>query len=293
MECVPNVSEGRRAEVIDRLAGAVATAAGCCLLDVHSDVDHNRSVFTFAGDPGAAQAGALALAAIAVELVDMRRQDGVHPRFGAVDVIPFVPLQGLDMAACVELARDTARLLAEARALPVYLFAEAAAPGRPDRLADIRRGGFEALIGGRSALRPDFGPQTAHPTAGAVCVGARDGLVAFNLLLDSREVSVARRVAAMVRESGNGLSGVQAIGLYLPSRDHAQVSMNLLDTDTTPVAAAVDAVRRAAGLLGARVVEAELVDLAPRTALEDLPADIPGMPGVEASIESRLEGCGR
>ena len=293
VECVPNVSEGRRPEVVAALGRTIARVPGCCLLDVHSDIDHNRSVYTFAGAPAAVLAGVLALAADVVEMVDMRHQDGVHPRIGALDVVPFVPLAGVDMQACVTLAREAGRALAAAHELPIFLYAEAADPGRPDTLATIRRGGFEGIAAaGRAPLAADFGPLTAHNSAGATSVGARDLMVAFNLVLDTREVVVARRVAAMIRESGNGLSGVQAIGLYLPSRDHAQVSMNLLDYRTTSLDALVGAVRRAAASQGATVVEAELVGLAPRQALTGAAlVDLRGMPDDSRSIETRLAAC--
>ena len=293
VECVPNVSEGRRPEVVAALGRTIARVPGCCLLDVHSDIDHNRSVYTFAGTPAAVLAGVLALAADVVEMVDMRQQDGVHPRIGALDVVPFVPLSGVDMQACVTLAREAGRALAAAQELPIFLYAEAADPGRPDTLATIRRGGFEGIAAvGRVPLTSDFGPAKAHFSAGATSVGARELMVAFNLVLDTREVVVARRVAAMVRESGNGLSGVQAIGLYLPSRDHAQVSMNLLDYRTTSLDALVEAVRRAAVTQGATVVEAELVGLAPRQALTGAAlVDLPGMPDDSRSIETRLAAC--
>jgi len=294
VECVPNVSEGRRPDVIAALGRAIARVPGCCLLDVHSDIDHNRSVFTFAGSPAAVLDGVLALAADVVEMVDMRHQDGVHPRIGALDVVPFVPLAGTDMQACVTLAREAGRALAAAQGLPIFLYAEAADPGRPDTLAMIRRGGFEGIAAvGRAPLASDFGPARAHASAGATSVGAREVMVAFNLLLDTREVAVARRVAAMVRESSNGLSGVQAIGLYLPSRDHAQVSMNLLDYQTTSLDALVNAVRRAAATQDATAVEAELVGLAPREALAGAAlVDLPGMPDDSHSIEARLAACG-
>ncbi|GAC1334112.1 MAG: glutamate formimidoyltransferase [Candidatus Dormibacteria bacterium] len=295
VECVPNVSEGRNASVVAALGRSIERVPGCCLLDVHSDIDHNRSVFTFAGTPDAVRAGVLALATDVMEMVDMRHHEGVHPRIGALDVVPVVPLAGMDMAGCVVLAREIGAALARAHHLPIYLYAEAAEPGRPDGLATFRRGGFEALASAATLPeRPDYGPLTAHPSAGVTSVGARDPLLAFNLLLDSRELNVARRVAALVRESNNGLSGVQAIGLYLPSRDHAQVSMNLLDHRVTPLVALVEAVRRAAAALGAEVVEAELVGLAPEAALVGAAAvTLPGMPDRTRSIENRLSLCRR
>lgn len=289
---MPNFSEGRRAEVIEHLVASVAATPGCCVLDLHSDPDHNRSVLTFAGAPAAVRAGALALATEAVQLVDLRRHSGVHPRIGAIDVIPFVPLEGAGLDLCVRLARETGQALAAAHGVPVFLYGAAAPGGAVRTLAGLRAGGFEALVAGGLRLAPDFGPPDVHPTAGAVAVGARLPLIAFNLLLDTADAAVARRVARAVRESSGGLAAVQALGLYLPRRGAAQVSMNLLDYRRTSISVLLQAVRDAAQRGGSRVVAAELVGLAPAAALEGLdPGALPGLPDQSRSIESRLAAC--
>ena len=289
---MPNVSEGRRAEVIDRLAATVEASPGCCLLDVHSDADHNRSVLTFAGAPVAVKAGALALTAETIRLVDLRRHTGVHPRIGAIDVIPFVPLEGAELDLCVRLARETASEMAAAHGVPVYLYGAASRDGEARTLARLRVGGFEAVVAGGLRLAPDFGPTVVHPTAGAVAVGARLPLIAFNLLLDTADVAVARRVARAVRESSGGLAAVQALGLFLPRRRTSQVSMNLLDYRRTSIIEVVRAVSDAARQDGSRVVAAELVGLAPSAALEGLDQGVlPGLPDQSRSIESRLAAC--
>jgi glutamate formiminotransferase len=281
--------------VIAELRGAIEVVPGCCLLDVHSDADHNRSVFTFAGTPGVVEAAALSLAGVAVARIDLRQHHGTHPRMGAIDVVPFIPLSGIDLAGCCLLAERVGARLAADLAVPAYLYGEAARPGRPRVLTDLRRGGFEALTAAPWLLQsPDFGPDAAHPTAGAVAVGARGPLVAFNLLLDTADVDIARRVAAAVRESSGGLAAVQALGMFLPSRGRAQVSTNLLDHARTSIGTLVAAVRAAAAAELTRVVEAELVGLAPAAALTGLdPAGLAGMPGPDRSIEARLEVCAR
>lgn len=295
MECVPNVSEGRRLDVIDRLVGSVRAVTRVCLLDVHSDPDHNRSVLTMAGPPSPIQEAALTLAAAAVELIDMREHRGVHPRIGAIDVIPFVPLSATGMPGCVELARDTGRRLADELNLPVILYG-AAAPQRR-ALATIRRGGFEiARSIGHFMVAPDFGPSRPHPTAGGVAVGARPPLLAFNLLLETDDAGVARRVARGLRQSSGGLPGVQAMGLALGTRGQAQVSTNLLDYRLTSLAEVIRATRRLAAEAGVEVASAELVGLAPRDALgglepEALGGALPGLPGEAQTIEARLEAC--
>jgi glutamate formiminotransferase len=292
---VPNVSEGRRPEVIAQLREAIAGALGgaCCVLDVHSDPDHNRSVITFVGAPGAVAVAVLRLAAAAVELIDMRQHEGVHPRIGALDVVPFVPLAGCEMADCTELAEATGRHMAANQGVPVYLYGEAAPPGRPTRLVDLRRGGFEALASAAVLpLAPDFGPPAAHPTAGATAVGSREILVAFNLVLDTADVAVAQRVARSVRESSGGLPGVQALGILLPARGLAQVTTNLLDAQKTPLRTLVEAVMAGAAREGVSVAEAELVGLAPASVIESLAGlDLPGMPTAADSIEARLARC--
>jgi glutamate formiminotransferase len=273
LECVPNVSEGRRPEVVARLVAAAASVSGARVLDVSSDPDHNRSVLTLAGGAEALHQALLALYAAALAEIDLNQHEGVHPRLGAVDVAPFVPLGETPMAVAVAAAERLAREVAERFALPVYLYEQAARPhpaGHPGRrlLADIRRGGFEGLAEKLAdpAWAPDFGPPRPHPTAGATVIGARFFLIAFNAVLDTADVAVARAVARRVRESGGGLPAVRAMGVYLASRGRAQVSMNLVDFRRTPILTALDRVRKEAEALGARVTETEVVGLVPEEA---------------------------
>lgn len=271
-------------------------------MDVHSDPDHNRSVLTFAGTAPVVSDAARALAREAIRLIDMRQHRGVHPRIGAIDVIPFAPLAGANLDLCVQVARSTGEAIAAAHGIPVYLYGAAAPYGQDRTLAALRKGGFEALnADGLSAdgfsadglrFAPDFGPPVAHPSAGAVSVGARGPLIAFNVLLETEDVEVARRVARAVRESSGGLPGVQALGLFLPGQGYAQVSMNLLDFRRTSLADLLDAVGEAARRAGTRVSTAELVGLAPEAALAGLePGKLPGIPDRSFSIESRLAAC--
>ncbi len=281
LECVPNVSEGRRPEVIARLLGAVSRTAGLRLLDASSDPDHNRSVLTLAGEPAALHAGLLALYETALETIDLREHRGVHPRVGAVDVTPFVPLVGATMELAVEAAERLGAALAARFALPVYLYERAAR--RPERqlLADIRRGGFERFAE-KLALpewAPDFGPARVHPTAGVTVVGARDFLIAFNAVLATADVLVARAIARRLRESAGGLPALRAIGVALPSRGLAQVSMNLVDYRRTSMWTALAAVRREAAAHGTEVIETELIGLVPQAAAEAVVRESLAMPG--------------
>ena len=266
VECVPNFSEGRRPDVLEALAAGIR-GPGVRLLDVSADPDHNRAVFTFVGEGEAVLEAAFRSAAVAVERIDLRAHQGVHPRIGAVDVIPFVPLAGGSMPACATLARRLGALLADDLGLPVYLYGEAADRRRP--LAEIRRGEFEGL---RTAIagpgrRPDFGPARLHPSAGAVAVGARGVLIAFNVNLNSADAAAAREIARAVRASSGGLPAVQAMGVPLRSRGLAQVSMNLLDYRQTSPLAAFGRVEAEAARRGLAVVDCELVGCAPREAL--------------------------
>jgi glutamate formiminotransferase len=289
VESVPNFSEGRRADVVDRLAAAAASERGVHLLDRTSDASHNRSVLTLAG-PGDALATALEAAVeVAVEAIDMDRQSGEHPRIGAVDVVPFVPLGDTSMDECVALARAFGARVADRFDLPVYLYAQAAT--RPDRvkLADVRRGQYEGLkadIGTDPDRRPDFGPPRLHPRAGAMAVGARPFLIAYNINLASTDLELARRIARTVRESGGGLPRVQANGFRLDRPDCAQVSMNLLDFSVTPLWRVWDAVAAEAQASGVGLAESELIGLAPIAAFLAV-ADHLGMP-TSAPTEDRL-----
>jgi glutamate formiminotransferase len=288
LECVVNISEGRRPDVL----AAVGAAAGAVLLDVHTDPDHHRSVFTLAGPAATIEAAALALATTAVELIDLSVHAGVHPRLGAVDVVPFVPLdeggpEGL--AAAGDLARGWAKRAAGELRVPAFLYGTADPHGRP--LPELRRTAFRER-------EPDFGPPTPHPTAGAMAVGARRVLVAVNCELApvrdggglDADLAVARTVARMVRERNGGLPGVRALAFGLASKVRAQVSMNLTDLAATGVEAACEAVRRRAAELGTGVTAVELVGLLPAAELERCSREFLDWSGLSAdqTIEARL-----
>jgi glutamate formiminotransferase len=268
LECIPNVSEGRDRALIRALGDAVE-GAGVRLLDVHSDVDHHRSVFTYLGAPDAVERATLALARLAIERIDLRCHRGVHPRVGAVDVVPFVPLRGTSMAEAVQSARRVGRALTNATGVPVFFYAEAAA--RPERreLPIVRWGGFERLAERlvEPAWCPDCGATAPHPSAGVAIIGARGPLIAFNAMLDSPDVAIAKTIASGIRESApGGLRAVRAMGVFLESRGVAQVSMNLLDYRRTPPAVVAERVEREARTRGVAVGEWELVGCAPADA---------------------------
>jgi glutamate formiminotransferase / 5-formyltetrahydrofolate cyclo-ligase len=265
LESVPNVSEGRDAATIDALATAFSSG-GARLLDVHSDPDHHRSVFTLVGDDAALVDSLVAGVAAARELIDLRRHDGVHPRVGAADVVPIVPLRRDDLGRAKAAAVTVAERIAGELGLPVFLYAESGDGRRP---AFFRRGGPGELQRrvDMEELAPDFGPPRLDPAAGAVLVGARAPLVAFNVELSTGDVEVARAVAAVVRESSGGLPGVQALGLLLERTGRAQVSMNIVDVEATPLHEAVALVRSEAAARGVDVARGELVGLLPGTAV--------------------------
>jgi glutamate formiminotransferase / 5-formyltetrahydrofolate cyclo-ligase len=296
LECVPNVSEGRRPGVVARLAAAASSPPGVQLLDVSSDPDHNRSVLTLAGDAEGLVQGLLALYEVALAEIDLRTHAGVHPRIGAVDVVPFVPLGDTPMAAAVAAAERLAWEVARRFDLPVYLYERAARVPERAALAVLRRGQFEGFAAklAEPQWAPDFGPARVHPTAGVTVIGARFFLIAFNAVLDTADVAVARAIARRVRESGGGLPAVRAMGVYLASRGRAQVSMNLVDFRRTPVLQVLERVRAEAAALGARVVEGELIGLMPAAAARGVARDALQLPGgvnapdVPALIEDRL-----
>ncbi|HEX8939494.1 MAG TPA: glutamate formimidoyltransferase [Candidatus Limnocylindrales bacterium] len=293
VESVPNFSEGRRLEVVDRLAAAVERTPGAHLLDRTSDASHNRSVLTLAGEPDPVTDALEAAVAVAIDEIDMERHSGEHPRIGAVDVIPFVPLGDTAMAECVALARAFGERLADRFGLPVYLYAEAAT--RPDRvkLADVRRGQYEGLKEaiGQHGREPDFGPARTHPTAGAVAVGARPFLIAYNINLASPDLELARRIARRIRESGGGLPRVQANGFWIEELGCAQVSMNLLDFRVTSMWQVWEAVGAEAAEDGVELAESELIGLAPLAAFLDV-AEHVGAPAGEP-VEARLAAAAR
>ena len=289
IESVPNVSEGRRPGVVDALADALSAVDGVYLLDRTSDASHNRSVFTLAGEHEPVVEALERLVDRAVDLIDLNHHAGEHPRIGAVDVVPFVPLGGTSMSDCVALATQFGARIADRHDIPVYLYANAAA--RPDRvrLADVRRGQYEGLRDeiGQHGREPDFGPARTHPTFGALAVGARPFLIAYNINLASEDVELAKRIARRVRESGGGLPRVQASGFWIEELRRAQVSMNLLDFSVTPMWLVWDAVRDMAAQDGVEPAESELIGLAPLAALLDV-ADHAGADPA-SSVEARLE----
>ncbi|HET7676275.1 MAG TPA: glutamate formimidoyltransferase [Candidatus Limnocylindrales bacterium] len=293
VECVPNFSEGRRTEVVDALAEAVESTPGAHLLDRTSDVDHNRSVLTFAGEAEPVAVAMEAAVAVALEQIDMERHEGQHPRIGAVDVVPFVPLGETTMAEAVDLARRFGQRIAERFELPVYLYARAAT--RPERevLADIRRPQYEGLKESivQRGREPDFGPARTHPRGGAVAVGARPFLIAYNINLDANDVELAKRIAHRIRERSGGLPRVQALGLPLEELGCAQVSMNLLDHAVTPIWRVWEEVERLASDEGVGLRESELIGLAPLSALTDV-ADHIGVPK-PMSPEARISEAAR
>ena len=294
VECVPNFSEGRDSGIVEAIAASIAATDGVHLAGMEMDGDHNRSVITFMGSPECVARGAVEACRTARELIDLRRHRGVHPRIGATDVIPFIPLSHCTIADCVSLARTCGEEIGRTLDIPVYFYGDAALHARRGALPEIRRGGFEGLVGesreglvresrgglvreSREGLvresregpgrRPDAGPQAVHVSAGATAVGVRDILVAYNVNLDTDDVRVARAIARNVREKDGGLPGVRALGLLLPGRHLAQVSMNLTDYRKTDMVQAFHAVTRLAEAEGVEVLESELVGLAPRAAM--------------------------
>jgi glutamate formiminotransferase len=265
LEVVPNVSEGREAQAIAAIAGALGSEPGVRLLDLSSDPDHHRSVLTAAGEPGPLERGLLKMTRTAVDRIDLRRHTGVHPRLGAVDVVPFVPLGAATMADAVGAADRLGRAIGDDLGIPVFLYGEAASAADRRLPASLRRLGLPGVAAAltNGALRPDYGPTRAHPTAGVTLVGARTFLIAFNVWLASADVRVARDIARAIRESGGGLPGVQALGFYLESRGRAQVSINLLRPGKTPLESVVERVRAEAAARGIEVERGELVGLLP------------------------------
>jgi glutamate formiminotransferase len=290
VECVPNFSEGRRQEVIDRIVAAMAQAPGARVLDVQSDVDHNRSVVTLVGAPEAALKAAFQGIASAAQLIDMDHHRGAHPRMGATDVVPFVPVQGVTMDDCVALARRLGEQVGAELGIPVYLYEEAAT--RPERrnLADVRRGEYEGLkaeIAAGPGRAPDFGPARMG-TAGATAIGARPPLIAFNVYLNTADLAPAKAIAKAVRHSSGGLRFVKALGLLVEGQ--AQISMNLTDYRQTPIHRVVEMIRAEAARLGLAITRCEVVGLLPAQALFDTGQFYLQLHGLSADqiLENRL-----
>ena len=288
-EAVPNISEGKDHARISRITEAVHTVPGVRVLGLHSDPDHNRSVLTFAGEEDAVLSGAVALAKSCAAELDLATQAGEHPRMGVLDVLPFVPLDGATMKDAVRLAQRTGERLGSL-GFPVFLYGAAATAPHRHKLPDVRRGGYEGVASRLEdpLWRPDYGPSVLDPHTGAVAVGARPFLVAFNAFLDTGDVEVARAVAGQVRESGGGLRAVRALGFSVGGK--AQVSMNLTDLEETPIPVALEAVRSAAAEHGASVESTELVGLAPLEAFLQTARHYLGLRELDADhvLETRL-----
>jgi glutamate formiminotransferase / formiminotetrahydrofolate cyclodeaminase len=272
VECVPNFSEGRRQDVIRSISDAIRSSPGVTLLDVESNQDHNRSVISFVGEPAAVKDAALAAAGRAVDIIDLTRHKGEHPRMGAIDVVPFVPLSGSTMEDCVALAREFGRELGARFHIPVFLYEEAAT--RPERrnLADVRAGEFEGLrekIGKDPSRKPDFGPEMIHPTAGATAVGAREILIAYNVDLGTTDLGIAKKIAHELRAKDGGLEHVKALGFELKQRRLVQVSMNMTNYHKSQLFKAYELVKLFADRYGVPVVGSEIVGLTPMDALVD------------------------
>lgn len=271
VECIPNFSEGRRPETVRAIADAIASVKPACVLDTHIDPDHNRSVITFVAPPEKMVEAAVSAVRRAAELIDMRTHQGEHPRLGATDVLPFVPLDGVSIEDCVRIAHEAGAIIARDLAIPVYYYERAAL--RPERvnLEDVRRGALELLreqITINPDRTPDAGFARVHESAGAIAVGARPFLIAFNIILRSSDIAVARQIARTIRARSGGLSYLKALGFRLQTRGLVQVSMNLINYEVTGMTAAYDAVQREADLLGVKIESAEIVGLIPRNALD-------------------------
>jgi glutamate formiminotransferase len=292
IECVPNISEGRRADVISKVATAISAIPGVRLLDQTSDADHNRSVFTFAGEPDAVLMAAHALTDVALAEIDMRTHAGEHPRLGAVDVVPFVPISGITMNETVALAHRFGEEVAAKHHVPVYFYANAAR--RPDRvkLGDIRnKTQYEGLSAAMATTHvPDAGPRTFHEKAGGIVVGARPFLIAFNIELDTTDLKLAKRIAKEIRESSGGLAGIQALAFELTGPPRVQVSMNVLDFHVTSLAKVWHEVEARAAAAGATILRGELIGLIPLDAALQVTADALKLDGFDRSrvIEARF-----
>jgi glutamate formiminotransferase/glutamate formiminotransferase/formiminotetrahydrofolate cyclodeaminase len=294
VEAVPNLSEGRRRVVLDEARQAMRSVPGLHLLDLHSDPDHNRAVLTLiATKDDVLLAGLLRLIEVAVLNIDLRRHSGVHPRVGAVDVVPFVPLGTATMGDCVALAKALGREAASLYDLPVYLYGQAASTPYRFRHEVIRRGGYENLASKMAdpLWSPDYGPSRPHPTAGALVVGARLPLVAFNINLASPDLAAARTIASAIRESDGGLPCVRAMGVFLNARGLAQVSTNLIDYERTPPLTVFERVREEAACRDIEILESEIVGLVPRAALPERPAASLRLPRFSTAqiLENRIK----
>lgn len=296
VECVPNFSEGRKIETVARLVEAISSVSSACVLDKHIDPDHNRSVITFVAEPELVVEAAFRAVRLASELIDMRRHQGVHPRLGATDVLPFVPISGVSMEDCVALAHQAGERIARELSIPVFFYERAAL--KPERvfLEDVRRGALELLreqIAVDPERRPDVGPLMVHEGAGAIAVGARPFLIAFNVNLNTKDVLVARAIARTVRARHGGLPFVKALGFELSTRGLVQVSMNLVNYEATGMAQAYEAVKDEAGRIGVEVFSTEIVGLVPEKALDRNAEYFQKLQNLteDKILENRLRAC--
>ena len=271
VECVPNFSEGRNLEKIEQIISAFRGKENLKLLDYSNDTDHNRMVVTVIGEPDALQAAVIEAVGIALKEIDLNKHEGQHPRIGAADVIPFIPLKEMSLEEADTLAKDTAKILAEKYALPIYLYEKSASAEHRQNLSAIRKGGFEGLIEKMKLpeWKPDFGPAERHPTAGASVVGARIPLIAFNVNLNTNQLEIADKIAKKVRFIGGGLRFCKAIGIELKSQNRVQVSMNLTDYTQTAIYQAVEMIRLEAQRYGVTISGSELIGLLPLQAVVD------------------------
>jgi len=271
VECIPNISEGRRTEVIEAVVDAVRHTAGVTLLDYSSDTSHNRTVITFLGSPEGVEEAAVALAKKAVELIDLTCHQGEHPRMGAVDVVPFVPVKEMAKEECVALSKRVGQRIWEEAGLPVFLYEDSASAPHRVNLAAVRKGQFEGMAEKvqQEGWEPDFGGRTIHPTAGVVAVGARMPLIAYNINLSTSDLSIASAIAKIIRRSSGGLDCVKALGVMLEDRNIAQVSINMTDFHRTPLYRVVELVKAEAKRWGVSVIGTEVVGLTPMDALID------------------------
>jgi len=270
IECVPNFSEGRNLEVVEQIVDAFRGKAGVKLLDYSSDKDHNRSVVTVMGEPQAVANAMVQAAGLAVKLIDLTRHTGEHPRMGAVDVIPFIPIKNMKMDECVKISKEVAKEIFEQHGLPVYLYENSCSSELRRNLADVRKGEFEGLAAKmkKAGWLPDFGDKP-HPTAGAAAVGAREILIAYNVNLGTSDVKIAEKISKVVRHSGGGLRFVKAMGVDLAERKVAQVSMNLTDYKKTSVYRIFELIKIEAARYGVTVIGSEVIGLLPMQALVD------------------------
>lgn len=291
-ECVPNFSEGRRVEVIEEIVGSIRAVKGIKLLDYSYDESHNRSVVTFIGEPEPVKEAAFQAAWKAAELIDMSKHEGGHPRMGATDVIPFVPVSGIDMKECVEMANELARRLAEELEIPVYLYEEAAV--RPDRknLSDVRRGQYEGLTEAikEPGREPDFGPAEVNTRAGVTAVGARPPLIAYNINLDSGDVEIAKKIARAIRGSSGGFPSIKGLGIFIEETGQVQVTINVCDYKKVPLHRVFELVKLEASRYGVQITDSEIVGLTPMEALVNAAEFYLQLSGFDPSqiLESRL-----